>query len=1334
MKSKSAVFKLSVCAIFLLALMSAVLTSAQEKAAQPAVLTSPDVNYPLHFDVSRPLRDMATEVSSPAGAHVAPPVRYPKLQLLKEAAESGQAMEDGAIQTSSGPLVSAIVGLNLLGVGNGFPGYSVPDAPTDVNLAVGDTQVLQWVNVSYAIFDKATGAVIMGAIPGNAFWSGFGGACQTSNSGDIIAQWDKVAHRWLMTQNVFSSPYMTCVAVSTTPDATGTYYRFAYSQPGFPDYPKWGIWSDAYYQSQNNFGASGDSYVGAYACAYERAKMLVGDSTAMQICFQTGTYDDSLLPADLDSVGTPPPSGQQELFLGSIDNGVPYIYQYLFHVDFTTPSNSTFAGEGGSMPIAGVARFDLPCSGFLPCIPQKGVTDLLDPLGDRLMYRLAYRNFSGDHQTWLVNHSIVAGSSVGERWYEFRAPESSPSLSVYQQGTFAPDSNYRWMGSIAMDSAQDIALGYSVSSSSLYPSISFTGRVPGDALGTMEAEASIVAGSGSQTDTADRWGDYTSMAIDAADDCTFWYTNQYYMVTATFDWSTRLVSLKFPRCGVPPPPNFSISASPSSLSIAQGNQGTSTIATTISGGFNSAITLSTSGVPSGTTVSFNPNPIPAPGNGSSTMTITVGASTATGTYPITVTGNGGGIQQNATVTLTVTAQILPNFTISASPSSVTIQPGNQGTSTITATISGGFSSAISLSASGAPSGTTVSFNPNPIPAPGAGSSTMTIMVGSSTPTGTYPITVTGNGGGIQQNTTVNLTVTALQVYDCGFNFRGTMSYVTDEAYAVAVLGEITQQNKLNGNGIACPYFWVTSAHLGEANRSTSVDARLAGINRVNRLNTTDEFDITLPAAGSYSIGLAFGDDGGNWGGAGTGVAFNDGSNSLFSVVLSGSGTAGSFYDATGVLYTAAQWPSSNQEQSVVMSGTTLRVLLTSGPSYLAPIAHIRVTAVPNFAIAASPGSLSIAQGNQGASTITTTVSGGFSSAISLSASGAPSGTTVSFNPNPIPAPGSGNSTITITVGSSTPTGTYPITMTGNGDGIQQNTTVTLTVTAQQLPNFTISASPSSLSVAQGNQGTSTITTTISGGFNSGISLSASGAPSGTTVSFNPNPIPAPGTGSSTMTIMVGDSTAPGTYPITVTGNGGGIQQNTTVTLTVSAAGGWQQGFDFRNTAGFVTDPAGDTYVLATTAYPTTVNGVTFGWLQTPQVQARDRNAQLDPRLAGINFVNNGSPATFDVDLPSPGTYSLSVALGDAGYQQCWVQCQVQFLDGSTVLATLTVGSTQLSYFYDAQGNNWSAAAWPTSNLSQQVTLTGTHLTVVVGTNKATGDFTPIAFLGVTQVQ
>src|SRR5271165_3690909 len=188
-----------------------------------------------------------------------------------------------------------------------------------------------------------------------------------------------------------------------------------------------------------------------------------------------------------------------------------------------------------------------------------------------------------------------------------------------------------------------------------------------------------------------------------------------------------------------------------------------------------------------------------------------------------------------------------------------------------------------------------------------------------------------------------------------------------------------------------------------------------------------------------------------------------------------------------------------------------------------------------------------------------------------------------------------------------------------------------------------------------------------------------------------------------------------------------------LTIPLPLASGWQQGFDFRNTASFVTDPPGDTYVLSTTTYPTTVNGVTFGWVKTSPVQGRDRNAKLDPRLAGINFVSNGSPATFYVDLPSAGTYNLSLAMGDAGYEQCFTQCQVQFLDGSTVMATVTGGPTNAGYFYDAKANNWSAAAWPTSNVSQQVTLAGTRLTVIVGTSKATGDYTPIAFLGVTQI-
>jgi hypothetical protein len=451
------------------------------------------------------------------------------------------------------PLVSATIDLNLLGVGVGFNGYVVPDAPTDVNLAVGDTQVVQWVNVSYAVFDKATGAVIAGPIAGNQFWAGFGGPCETQNDGDIIAQWDKVAHRWLMAQNVFSAPFMTCVAVSTTPDATGTFFRYAFPQSnGFPDYPKWGVWTDAYYQHNNVFG--GPNGFGSEPCAYDRANMLKGNPKANQICFfAPTTFDDSMLPADVDS-GTSPPAGEPELFLGSIDNTPPtssVIYAYLFHVDFNHPSKSTFSGFGGTMPIS-VPIFTLSCGGSGGnCVPQKNIGFELDSLGDRLMYRLAYRNF-GDHQTWLVSHDVTTPTGqVGVRWYEFRAPETDFVPTKYQSGTFAGppgDTNFRWMGSIAMDKMGDIALGYSISSKQVFPSINYTGQSVGDTLGTMESEATIINGTGSQRDTGSRWGDYTSMALDAADGCTFWYTNQYYTNTAAFAWSTQLASLKFPNC------------------------------------------------------------------------------------------------------------------------------------------------------------------------------------------------------------------------------------------------------------------------------------------------------------------------------------------------------------------------------------------------------------------------------------------------------------------------------------------------------------------------------------------------------------------------------------------------------------------------------------------------------------------------------------------------------------------------------------------------------------------------------------------------------------------
>ena len=619
--------------------------------------------------------------------------------------------------------------------------------------------------------------------------------------------------------------------------------------------------------------------------------------------------------------------------------------------------------------------------------------------------------------------------------------------------------------------------------------------------------------------------------------------------------------------------SFSISASPASGTIADGNQGTSTISTTLIGHFNSSISLSASGVPSGTTVSFNPTTIAAPGSGHSTMTIAVGSNTAPGSYRITVTGSGGNLRQSTTYSLTVTA--LGAFTISASPTSLTVAQGSRGTSTITTAITSGFNSSIALSAAGMPSGTTASFNPSTIPAPGSGTSTMTLSIGASTPTGTYPITVTGNGGGVQQSATVSLTVTAQS---------GAITYVQGN-YATPQSPESTvsvvyssAQNAGDLNVVAVGWddtvATVTSVVDSKGNQYTLA----VGPTILSGFGTQSIYyakDIVAATAGSNTVTVTFSTaatapdirileySGADHNNPVDVTAANSGNSSTSS---SGSATT---TNATDLIFGAnyvqdlTTGPGSGftsrmltqpdgdiaEDKTVASVGSYAATAPVSGGSWIMQMVAFRTPATGGFTISASPSSLTIAPGNQGSSTITTAISGGFSNSISLSASGVPSGTTVSFSPNPIASPGSGTSIMTISVGASTAPGSYPITVTGNGGGIQQSTTVTLTVTGA--PSFTVSASPSSLSVMQETQGISTITVTIGGGFNNPVSLTASGMPSGTTVSFNPATLAAPGSGTSTMTVTVG-TTPEGTYPITVTATGGGLHQTATVSLTVQA--------------------------------------------------------------------------------------------------------------------------------------------------------------------------------------
>jgi hypothetical protein len=550
---------------------------------------------------------------------------------------------DPVIQSSPGQAAIPAIGTGFEGVGQGFTGpagtFDVQYAPPDPNSAVGPNHIMEVVNTDLAIFNKS-GTPVYGPVPTNTIWSGFGGGCQDNNDGDAVVEYDRLANRWIISQfSVSTTPYLQCVAVSTGGDPTGSYYRYSFQYGKFPDYPKIGVWPDAYYISFNLFN-NGITYAGPEVCAYDRSKMLLGQA-ATQKCFTLSTAYGSLLPSDLDS-STPPPSGSANPLV-SVDTNS--LLRWKFHVDWTTPANSTFTGPT-TIP---VAAFSTACGGGT-CIPQSATSQQLDSLGDRLMYRLAYRNF-GDHESLVVNHSVTAGSSVGVRWYELRNPNGT-TPTVYQQGTYAPDSSYRWMGSTAMDKNGDIALGFSISGSSRHPGIHYTGRLAGDPLGSMtQGEGVLFDGGGSQNGGLERWGDYTSMSIDPSDDCTFWYTNQYLAANGSFNWHTRIGSFKFPSCNSGPS-DFSISASPTSVSIGQGGSGTSTISTALTSGSAQTINLNASGQPAGTTVSFSPASVSS--GGSSTMTINVGAGTAQGTYPITVTGTGSSATHTTSVSLTVT--------------------------------------------------------------------------------------------------------------------------------------------------------------------------------------------------------------------------------------------------------------------------------------------------------------------------------------------------------------------------------------------------------------------------------------------------------------------------------------------------------------------------------------------------------------------------------------------------------------------------------------------------------------------------------------------------------
>ena len=649
---------------------------ATVEAASP----TPEVRYPVHSDVSAPMRDVIRMMPPPQPRGTPDnPYEIPNILLKRSATTNTWFVPDySRVQNAPSGTPAPPVDIQFDAITQTTSGCGC--LPPDTNGDVSEQHFIQTTNGAWAVYDKTTGAVVQAPTPVNSFFVGFGGQCETTNDGDPTTLWDAQAKRWVISQFVTTEPFAQCVAVSTTSNPLGSYYRYEFQWPIFGDYPKMGVWSEdnarqnAYTLITHDFTSS---FQGASLIAMERTKMLVGDPTAAVVRF-SGFNAYGVQPVQLSGTRSAP-GGACPSFVHFETSTSQYRFWDLC-LDWATPANTVLSGP---------TLYD--SDAFVPYfndISQLGTAQGLDSFGSNTMYRATARAFDITAPTrvsLVVNHVVTGGAGqAAVRWMHFNMtpaveppsysdrifghgfegpalPNTVPPVvltkAVLDQGTFAPDADSRWMGGIAIDGSGNIGLGYSKSSATINPKIMITGRTASDPAGQMRDEVSCTPGAtGSQTSTSGRWGDYASMSVDPVDECRFYFTTEYLATTSNSSWRTRVCSFTFPDCG---DPDFAlVNVSPARVEVCSATatgDPTWNLRVGVLNGFNAPVTFNGASVPVSTTASFTPNPVV--GAGSTVLTLNGAAGLAAGEYAFAAVGTSTPLVRQSDLELGVSSAV-----------------------------------------------------------------------------------------------------------------------------------------------------------------------------------------------------------------------------------------------------------------------------------------------------------------------------------------------------------------------------------------------------------------------------------------------------------------------------------------------------------------------------------------------------------------------------------------------------------------------------------------------------------------------------------------------------